>query len=78
MDEDFLVIVEVKTRSTDFFGLPEEAVTNKKQKYLIRAADAYINIQDLHWEVRYDIIAIILEGNKQIINHIKDAFYPTL
>lgn len=77
-DGRFLVIVEVKTRSTDVFGNPEEAVTQKKQKFLIRAAEEYIFKNDILLETRYDIISIIKQGNKETILHIKEAFYPTL
>jgi len=76
--EDFIVFVEVKTRSTGFFGQPEEAVNKKKQRYLILAADAYVNQKDILLEVRYDIISIIIRQPKQTIRHIKDAFYPTI
>ena len=75
---NFLVIVEVKTRSTDFFGDPEEAVTKKKQKFLVRAADAYINNNKIAEEVRFDIISIVVTGSHWEINHIEDAFYPTI
>lgn len=77
-DEKFLLIVEVKTRSTTFFGEPEEAVTGKKQNFLIRAAEEYVISKNIHTEIRYDIISIIIEGNKQIIRHIEDAFYPEI
>ena len=76
--EDFIMFVEVKTRSTGFFGQPEEAVNKKKQRYLIQAADAYVNQKDILLEVRYDIISIIIHQKKQKIRHIQDAFYPTL
>lgn len=74
----YVVIVEVKTRSTGFFGPPEEAVNKKKQRFLIRAADAYVNEKDLQLEVRYDIVSIILSAETHSIKHIEDAFYPTL
>jgi putative endonuclease len=77
-DGDFLVIVEVKTRSTDVFGNPEDAVTTKKQKFLIRATEEYIFKNDISLETRYDIISVIKQGNKETIRHIKEAFYPTL
>ena len=75
---NYAVFVEVKTRSTDFFGQPEEAVNKKKQRYLIRAADDYVNQKDLQLEVRYDIISIILKQGSHTIRHLEDAFYPTL
>ena len=76
--DNFLVIVEVKTRSTDYFGEPSEAVTNIKQTYLIRAAEEYVIEKEIDLEVRFDIISIILKSNQHRINHIEDAFYPTI
>ncbi len=76
MHSNQLVIVEVKTRSSDFFGTPEESVGKHKQKMLSNAADAYIQQENLHCEVRFDIISITFVQNHPRINHIKDAFYP--
>lgn len=77
-DREELVIVEVKTRSTDFFGLPEEAVDTNKENLLIGAAEAYVEMNNLDIDVRYDIIAIVLQPGKARIRHIRDAFYPGL
>ncbi len=77
-DGDELVIVEVKTRSTDYFGNPEDAVDDTKQRNLIRAAEAYVEIHDLDMDVRYDIIAIVIKNEKYDVRHIRDAFYPGL
>lgn len=77
-DKDTLVIVEVKSRRSNIFAEPEYAVNMDKQRALIRAANSYIfrnNIQD---ETRFDIIAIILQDDQPRINHLVDAFYPTL
>ncbi len=74
-DKDELVIVEVKTRSTDYFGDPEEAVGPAKARNLIRAAEAYIELNDLDTDVRFDIVSIILKNGKAVIRHIEDAFY---
>ncbi len=76
MDGNELVIVEVKTRSTDYFGDPEEAVDEAKENRLITAAEAYLEQNDLEVEVRYDIISIILKNNRPEIRHIQDAFFP--
>lgn len=73
---DELVIVEVKTRSSDYFGDPMEAVDIKKQKILIRATESYISEFNYDMNIRYDIISIILKNNNLSIRHIKDAFYP--
>ncbi len=75
---DVLIVVEVKTRSTNFFGEPEEFVTKVKQKTLIRAANLYINENNFDLDTRFDIISILVKGKKFKIHHIEDAFYPTL
>ncbi len=75
-DKDDLVMIEVKTRSTDYFGNPEEAVTTAKEERLIMAAEAYLEINELSLDVRYDIISIVLSSKKKEIYHIEDAFYP--
>jgi putative endonuclease len=72
-----LVVAEVKTRAGNFTLLPEEAVNAKRQKRLIRAANAYICRSDLNLEVRFDIITIIFESKTEYrLNHIENAFYP--
>ena len=76
--ENVIVFVEVKTRRNDYFGLPQDAVTRKKQKFLIRAADAYIQKNEIDLEARYDIISVIKTESSHKIDHIEDAFYPTL
>jgi putative endonuclease len=77
-DGEVLVIVEVKTRATSFFGDPELAVNRKKQKNIIRMADNYIKYKGLDLEVRFDIVSVIISNGKCEIHHIPDAFYPTL
>jgi len=77
-DKDFLVIIEVKSRRSDTFMEPEEAVTKEKQQALIRAANAYIYQKNISLETRFDIISIIHNKNETRINHLKDAFYPRL
>jgi putative endonuclease len=70
------VFVEVKTRETDYFGYPEEAVTKAKQKQLQKAADAFVDANPIEGEIRFDIVAVILNETKQEIHHIEDAFWP--
>ena len=71
-----LVVAEVKTRSTDFFGDPETFVNRQKQQNIIRAANAYVQYRSLDVDVRFDIISVILNDTTQKVNHIEDAFYP--
>jgi putative endonuclease len=75
-NETFLVLVEVKTRATEYFGAPDEAVHKQKQKMLVKAAEAYIELNNINKEIRYDIISIVMNDKQTTINHIEDAFYP--
>jgi putative endonuclease len=76
IDKEELVIVEVKLRSTDYFGDPSEAVTKKKQRFLIEAAEAYLETREDEPEVRFDIVSIISGNSDHTIEHITDAFNP--
>jgi putative endonuclease len=77
-DKDCLVIVEVKTRHSTFAGEPEIAVDKQKQRTLIFAANAYIRTNHIVSETRFDIIAVLMNGEEARLHHIPDAFYPTL
>lgn len=71
----FLAVVEVKTRSSLEFGLPQEFVKPKKIQLLVKAINEYVTQKDIDAEVRFDIIAIHKENNEFFIDHIEDAFY---
>lgn len=73
---DLLVIVEVKTRTTDYFGNPEDFVSKQKQRRLIKTANHYISLKRLDLEVRFDIISIVLKPPRLRLRHLEDAFYP--
>lgn len=75
---DVVVFIEVKTRSTDYFGEPEDSVTSKKQKMIIDAADHYAQKLDFEVELRFDIISIIKTEKTAQLKHIEDAFIPLL
>ena len=73
--QNILAVVEVKTRSSLEFGLPQDFVKPKKIQLLVKAVDAYINERNLDIEVRFDIIAVHKEGKSFVIEHLIDAFY---
>ena len=73
--ESILVIVEVKTRNSDYFGDPQEFVTPAKIKRLVKAANEYVVSNDLEVEIRFDIIAILKNKSTERIDHYKNAFY---
>lgn len=72
---DTLVVIEVKTRSTADFGNPQDFLKPKQMKRLVMAVDAYIIENDLDVQVRFDIIAIVIEGKTIDLEHLEDAFY---
>ena len=72
--KDTLAAIEVKTRTSAYFGNPEEFVNPKKIKLLISAIDNYVVERDLDVEVRFDIIAIITNKKETKIEQLKDAF----
>jgi len=73
--DNILAIVEVKTRTSADFGLPQDFVKGKKIQNLVKAVDQYMTEKDLDLEVRFDIIGIVLNNKETTIEHIEDAFY---
>ncbi len=75
MFEKILVFVEVKTRSYDFFGTPETFVSDQKELLIHEAASVYMEKINHDWEIRFDIIAILLNKNGTYkLEHFEDAF----
>ena len=74
-----IIFAEVKTRSSTYFGKPEEFVNLQKQNLLVLAANEYIHLMDHKHEVRFDIISILFDKfGKHSIDHIEDAFWPEI
>lgn len=72
---EVLAVVEVKTRSSIDFGLPQEFVKPKKIQLLVKAINEYVIANDLDVEVRFDIIAIHATDATFDIEHLEAAFY---
>jgi len=72
-----LVIVEVKTRSSDLWQDPLAAVGKQKQKHLMRAGNQLIHtFKTPNAVVRFDLISIVGTADDYQISHVEDAFYP--
>lgn len=70
-----LVFVEVKTRTSLIFGTPEEAITPRKIDHIKKAALSYLQQEALTgWELRFDVITIVIQEDQVNINHIENAF----
>lgn len=78
-NEDFIVIVEVKSRRNDTFCLPSDAVNRTKIKHIVNATQAYIFKYNINKDIRFDIISIIpLPNGDYNVEHQEDAFFPPM
>lgn len=75
MDGEDLVFIEVKTRSNNYFGNPEDFVGNKKKRLIMDAAANYMERIGYEWTVRFDIVALVVERDTFRLEHFKDAFF---
>lgn len=70
-----LIVVEVKSRSTEYFEHPKDAITNAKIRRIVQATHDYIIAFDFNGETRFDVIsAFPLNEGQFKIEHIEDAF----
>ncbi len=72
--ENTVACIEVKTRSTNDFGNPQDFITPKKIKLLVMAMNEYIIRNDLDVETRFDIMGITKNHSGFEIEHLEDAF----
>jgi len=75
-----LVFIEVKTRSSEEFGTPAEAVTYYKKQKIVNTAKWYISQNSIDLNIRFDIVEVFgrfTEGGFEFenINHIEQAFW---
>jgi len=73
-----IIFIEVKTRRSDKFGYPEEAINFNKQQKIIKNALCYLAKYNL-WKTNYcfDVILVSISNHKEVkrIKHIRNAFY---
>ena len=75
-DKKNLVFVEVKTRRSNAFGSPQEAVGARKQRQIVRTAHWYLQNHPCgKLQPRFDVIAILCQSGSDVqITHIPNAF----
>jgi putative endonuclease len=75
-DGKTIVFIEVKSRRTLTYGVPQLAVTPFKQRQISKAALTWLSKKRLHDSpARFDVIAILLENSySHQIEHIRNAF----
>lgn len=75
-----IAFVEVKSRSSEYCGLPREAVTPAKQRKIIRTAYAYLIKNESDLSPRFDVIEVYFNNKTDLkpqkLTHIKSAFEP--
>ena len=70
-----LAVVEVKTRASADFGEPQQFLKPKQMQRIIKAVDFFVNDNEMDVDVRFDIIAIVLNNKGMNLEHLEDAFY---
>jgi putative endonuclease len=77
-EQHLLVFAEVKTRKSEQFGIPSEAVDIRKQQQLMALAEIYLSLHS-HiptFSIRFDVISVYSPGNGRPaeIEHLENAF----
>ncbi|MDO5655038.1 MAG: YraN family protein [Flavobacteriaceae bacterium] len=71
-----IVFVEVKARKTDYFGDPIESVSRKKKQFMVKAANEYLELNQISKECRFDI-AVVLQKKDGLASEVYvNAFEP--
>lgn len=77
LKNEVLVFAEVKTRS-ELDVDPLEAVNKRKISHMVKSAETYLQMKPLPYQVRFDLFAINGTPDDYRIEHVPDAFYPSL
>ena len=75
--DGYICFVEVKTRTTDEFGSPSEAVNYQKQQRMVRAARVYLAKIGYDTDCRFDVMEVFYNPKSLFktakINHLTDV-----
>lgn len=75
-DGDYIVFIEVKTRSGNRYGAPSEAVDKIKRKHIVDSAKYYLKVTDnTEAFTRFDVAEVFSDNGSYAVNYIEDAFY---
>lgn len=77
-NEEFIVFVEVKTRTSSQWGNPVDAVDKRRMRRMIRSASHYLKINRIDKPTRFDIITVVGNELHFELDHIEDAFMAFL
>ena len=72
---DFLVVIEVKTRTSSGWEHPRESITPSKIRFLVHATEAFVMQNNIDQKIRFDVVSVMpCENGKWEIEHIENAF----
>jgi len=72
--DDVLHFIEVKTRSTTSFGMPEEAVNKNKLRSMIAAGESFMQLHPQCKRIQFDLLAISISNNETKYFLIQDVY----
>ncbi|MEX0987719.1 MAG: YraN family protein [Bacteroidales bacterium] len=75
-NEELLVVAEVKARQQNYFPHPEDIISRSKERFILEAAEFYIQRFGIKMPVRFDLILIINHDKLIEIEHLEDAIIP--
>ena len=75
-DEASVRIVEVRSLRGGERVLPKDTVMRQKQRFLTKAASAYASRYKIRKDIYFDIVSIVVKGDKYELEYIPEAFYP--
>ena len=78
LHRDELVIVEVKSRIENAVNDPSVVIDQIKERNIVLAAEAFIRLHGCSRPTRFDVIAVIYRNSGMEIEHLENAFYPTV
>ncbi len=74
LDKNYIVFVEIKSRTSNKYGLPSESVTQRKMKHIIKAATYFLYMNHLeNVNTRIDVIEVYVKNGTYNINHLKQV-----
>lgn len=75
VEGDFLLAIEVKSRSDVRYGDPEYAIDTRKIELLGEAIGFFQELHDIRLQIRFDIVSVIFPAKgKPELQHLRDAF----
>jgi putative endonuclease len=75
LHNNWVVFVEVKARTSQAYGEPWQAIDQRKQSAMIRAAEAFILQNNVEQNVRFDVVSVMVSPDFDVhIELIENAF----